>query len=86
MNNNGIEKISNENVNNNSEEEKSDVQEEIQDDRDSYLWKLQRRINEMRKERKEAENDANMLGNRLNLLKEEENKVFNVLPDRHGVI
>ena len=73
MNNNGIEKNSIEI--NNSEVENTDFECEMDNDRDDYLWKLQRRINEMQKERKLVEKDATLLGNRLNLLKEEENKV-----------
>ena len=44
MNNNGIEKNSIEI--NNSEVENTDFECEMDNDRDDYLWKLQRRINE----------------------------------------
>ena len=47
----------------------------MSDNCNNHLTKLQRKISEVRKERHHAENDANLIGNRLNLLKEEENKV-----------
>lgn len=46
------------------------------DENDLYIRELQTKLNEMKKERKQAECDANLLGNRLNLLKEEEAKVL----------
>jgi len=47
--------------------------EEIEDD--LYLLALQKRLAAMKKDRKKAEQDANLLKNRLNLLKGEEDKV-----------
>ena len=50
-------------------EEKND-EEELEDD--EYLQELQLRLNQMKQERKAAENDAKLLDNRLNMLKNEE--------------
>ena len=47
--------------------------EEIEDD--LYLLALQKRLAAMKKDRKKAEQDANLLKNRLNLLKGEDDKV-----------
>ena len=47
-------------------EEKHD-EEELEDD--EYLQELQLRLNQMKQERKAAENDAKLLDNRLNMLK-----------------
>ena len=47
-------------------EEKND-EEELEDD--EYLQELQLRLNQMKQERKAAENDAKLLDNRLNMLK-----------------
>jgi hypothetical protein len=43
---------------------------------DIYLMQLHKRFMEMKKERKKAEQDANLLGNRLKLLKGEEEKTW----------
>ena len=43
---------------------------------DFYLMQLHKRFLEMKKDRKKAEQDANLLGNRLNLLKGEEEKTW----------
>lgn len=50
-----------------------DIDEELEED--LYLLALQKRLNQMKKERKKAEQDALLLKNRLNLLKGEEDKV-----------
>ena len=42
---------------------------------DILLLELHKRLTQMKKDRKKAEQDAELLGNRLNLLKTEENKV-----------
>lgn len=42
---------------------------------DLYLLALQKRLAQMKKDRKKAEQDALLLKNRLNLLKGEEDKV-----------
>ncbi len=47
--------------------------EEIDDD--VYLIELHRKLGEMKNERKKAESDSKLLNNRLNLLKNEEEKV-----------
>jgi len=43
---------------------------------DLYLLALQKKLNQMRKDRKKADQDAILLKNRLNLLKCEEDKVI----------
>jgi len=43
---------------------------------DLYLFALQKKLNQMRKDRKKADSDALLLKNRLNLLKCEEDKVI----------
>ena len=48
--------------------------EEIEED--LYLLALQKKLANMKKERKKAEQDANLLKNRLNLLKGEEDKTW----------
>ena len=45
-------------------------------DNDIYLIELHKRLAMMKKDRKKAEQDASLLGNRLNLLKGEEEKVI----------
>lgn len=64
-----------ENIEENNEElvENEDAQE-FEDD--LYLLQLHKRFIEMKKERKKAEQDAQLLGNRLNLLKGEEEKTW----------
>ncbi len=43
---------------------------------DIYLIELHKRFTQMKKDRKKAENDAQLLNNRLRLLKGEEDKVY----------
>ncbi len=43
---------------------------------DVYLIELHKRLTQMKKDRKKAENDAQLLDNRLKLLKNEEDKVI----------
>lgn len=51
-------------------------QEEIEDlENDIYLIELHKRLTMMKKDRKKAEQDAQLLDNRLKLLKGEEEKV-----------
>jgi hypothetical protein len=45
-------------------------------DNDIYLIELHKRLAMMKKDRKKAQQDASLLGNRLNLLKGEEEKVI----------
>ena len=45
-------------------------------DNDIYLIELHKRLSMMKKDRKKAQQDASLLGNRLNLLKGEEEKVI----------
>lgn len=52
---------------------KEEYEEEIEND--IYLLELHKRLIQMRKDRKKAEQDENLLKNRLNLLKGEEEKV-----------
>lgn len=74
MNNNGIE--TSQNILNQTQNEIFNYDTRSVNESDIYLIELQKKLNEMKKERKQAENDANLLENRLNLLKEEESKVF----------
>ncbi len=60
-------------------EEKND-EEELEDD--GYLQELQLRLNQMKQERKAAENDAKLLDNRLNMLKNEEDKQWKKIEDK----
>ena len=63
--------------NNNDEDyvvENNEGNEDLEDD--VYLMQLHKRFLEMKKDRKKAEQDANLLGNRLNLLKGEEEKTW----------
>ena len=60
-------------------EEKND-EEELEDD--EYLQELQLRLNQMKQERKAAENDAKLLDNRLNMLKNEEDKQWKKIEDK----
>jgi len=55
-----------------------EANEEIDEklENDLYLFELQKRLNKMKKDRKKADQDAELLKNRLNLLKGEENKVM----------
>lgn len=54
--------------------------EELEDD--EYLQELQLRLNQMKQERKAAENDAKLLDNRLNMLKNEEDKQWKKIEDK----
>jgi hypothetical protein len=84
MNNNGIETSSNENLNfETGRQEENNPKELKLEENDIYIMELQNKLNEIKKERKQAENDANLLGNRLNLLKDEESKVHSFIK-RHG--
>ena len=65
-NNNQIEYKNQENQNYNEEEE------EINED--EYLMELQHRLTKMKRERKEAEQNAKLLDNHLNMIKKEEDK------------
>jgi len=56
------------------EQENEEFDEELEND--LYLFELQKRLNKMKKDRKKADQDAELLKNRLNLLKGEENKVI----------
>ena len=55
---------------NNENEEGEDFEDDL------YLMQLHKRFIEMKKDRKKAEQDANLLGNRLKLLKGEEEKTW----------
>lgn len=68
-NQDNIEENNEENYNN-----ENDNGEDFEDD--LYLMQLHKRFIEMKKDRKKAEQDANLLGNRLNLLKGEEEKTW----------
>ena len=59
---------------NENEEEGQEEGEEILDD--DYLIQLHRYLQEMKKQRKEAEQDANLLDGRLRCLRDEEKKNF----------
>lgn len=52
------------------------IQEDQFENDDQYMLELQRRVAMMKNERKQAEKDSQLLFNRLNLLKGEEEKVF----------
>lgn len=58
---------------NNQEIENDDQNEDLEND--IYLIELHKRLVTMKKERKKAEQDAQLLDNRLKLLKGEEEKV-----------
>ena len=47
-------------------------------DEDLYMQELYLRLSKMRQERKEAESNAKLLDNRLNLLKDEEKKAYSI--------
>ena len=59
----------------NQEYEENNNEEEFCDN-DIYLIELHKRLTTMKKDRKKAQQDASLLGNRLNLLKGEEEKVI----------
>ena len=62
------------NHDNYDENEQFDQEEDFEND--IYLIELHKRFTQMKKDRKKAENDAQLLNNRLRLLKGEEDKVF----------
>ena len=64
-----------ENNYNNQDNEEYNNEEEFCDN-DIYLIELHKRLAMMKKDRKKAQQDASLLGNRLNLLKGEEEKVI----------
>ena len=80
IDNNNINDNINDNINNNNEENNNSENANNPDyndiDEDIYMQELYRRLNQMRQERKDAQKDANLLNNRLNLLKEEERKTW----------
>jgi hypothetical protein len=63
--------IDTEDIDSNDEESLS---EEFQND--LMLLELHKKLNQMKKDRKKAEQDAELLGNRVNMLKNEEVKVL----------
>ena len=66
-----------ENIQENNEENYNIENENGEDfEDDIYLMQLHKRFIEMKKDRKKAEQDANLLGNRLKLLKGEEEKTW----------
>lgn len=67
----------NQKPNNSTIKEKNEYDEEYDDEleNDVYLIELHKRLVAMRNERKKAQQDENLLQNRLNLLKGEEEKV-----------
>merc|ERR1711957_1074814 len=64
-----------ENNYNNQDNEEYNNEEEFCDN-DIYLIELHKRLAMMKKDRKKAQQDASLLGNRLNLLKGEEEKTW----------
>lgn len=58
------------------EEQNNLIQEDQFENDDQYMLELQRRVALMKNERKQAENDSQLLFNRLKLLKGEEEKVL----------
>ena len=60
---------------NNYEENEENFEQEEDFENDIYLIELHKRFAQMKKDRKKAENDAQLLHNRLRLLKTEEDKV-----------
>jgi len=66
-----MDRLENEDIeNNHNDYEEEDLENDI------YLLELHKRLTAMKKERKKAEQDANLLSNRLNLLKGEEDKTL----------
>lgn len=61
-------------LNNNAMQEENGYEEDLEND--LQLIELHKRLTMMKKERKKAEQDAALLGNRLGLLKTEEKKVI----------
>ena len=56
-------------------DDENNVEQEEDFENDLYLIELHKRLTQMKKDRKKAENDAQLLDNRLKLLKGEEEKV-----------
>ena len=56
----------------NQEEENGEENDEVLDD--DYLLQLHQYLQEMKRQRKQAEQDANLLGGRLRVLRDEEKK------------
>ena len=59
---------------NNPKHENLEESEEVLDD--DYLLQLHQYLQEMKKQRKQAEQDANILGGRLRVLRDEEKKTM----------
>lgn len=70
VNKNQINNVDTEDINSNDE---GSFNEELEND--ILLLELHKRLTQMKKDRKKAEQDTDLLNNRLNLLKNEENKV-----------
>lgn len=62
--------------NNNQNEDENMMEEDLEND--LYLIELHKRLVQMKKDRKKAEDDAKLLNNRMKLLKGEEDKVCNI--------
>lgn len=62
--------------NTNQEIEQQYINDDQSIDEDEYLQELQCRLSQMKQERKAAEQDAQVLDNRLNMLKSEEDKTL----------
>ena len=58
----------------NQEEENVEDNDEVLDD--DYLLQLHQYLQEMKRQRKQAEQDANLLGGRLRVLRDEEKKTL----------
>jgi len=69
-----------ENINNGKEEEQMDKEEGVEGEDeildDDYLLQLHQYLQEMKKQRKQAEQDADLLNGRLRVLKDEEQKTL----------
>ena len=60
-------------TNDNNEEYNEEIENDL------YLLALQKRLWQMKKDRQKADQDAQLLNNRLNLLKGEEDKVIAII-------
>ena len=60
----------------NQDEENGEENDEVLDD--DYLLQLHQYLQEMKRQRKQAEQDANLLGGRLRVLRDEEKKTMKV--------
>ena len=65
-----------------SNDNEIEYNEEEEVEEDEYLQELQLRLNQMKIERKAAENDAKLLNNRLNMLKNEEEKQWKKIENK----